>query len=1014
MNKSFFLLSLLLGVLLQVQAAVTTTTTNAYDFAVDGIYYKITSTNEVAVSYEYKHVYRYRDDDDHWSVTQTHSNYTGAVKIPATVENAGKTYRVTGISEYAFTNSKYDSDEEEWTFTGCSITSIELPVSIMSIGTDAFRDCSQLESVVCKYPYSYSIDMQMRKAGLGQYPADEIVDGVAYASGYAIRTSGNLPQTVRIKEGTIGIASYAFAYTNIETIILPSSLVYIEKNAFYSEGVEYNSSYLSVEDFQDFSLPLKKIIIDAPANSIVGTMTDAEAFAVNYTFMHQYAEALSPDYIGSITTLTATLVVPQGTKSYYESATGWSKLKTIVENGQPATAEIGDINYYLTEGKATIVAKNSKYTGNVVIPSNVEYDAMTYTVTAIADSAFFGCSGLTAISIPASITTVGAYAFYGCSGVQKVTYQDLAAWCNITFTNKYSNPVYYAKHLYNNEGTELVNLVVPDGVKNVGSYTFVKCELQSVSIPSNVAMVGTGAFYKNLSLASVYLADGVGYVRANAFYGCTALTSVRLPDSVYRLGSSAFYGCTALESIVLPIGLTGSGSLGGVGNYAFKLCSNLKEVISNVQTPSTLGTESFFGVDSVCVLEIPVGTITAYNNAGWTTEVFGGGIVEVGEVAENFCIENAVTTNFIQNVTYPNDDYSFTKITDYLSEGTTYRKDLPNPVKIEGMGMKGGKSLLLEIYADNTLVSSDTFNIAAKALEVWNLIPQTHYTYQMYVLGTDGSRTKVGRGNFDTEGQVRWMNVGNMGNFRDLGGWPTAKGKRIKYDKIFRSNELSYDTINNKPDVVTQAGVDALLNEIGIGVEIDFGDYSNRSPLEGQIEFVHGADYQITPYSGGVKSKKPQYKNCFEKVVESLRAGKKVLFHCNWGADRTGTFAFLLEGLLGVSESDLAKDYELTNFKYNERRYRSADGVGYKGLIDYVKATFPANSINESIELMALDFGITQQDIEDFRSLMTETGSNTAPSQDNVIGDVDGDGEISIIDVTKVIEMYLQADSIGE
>ena len=110
-------------------------------------------------------------------------------------------------------------------------------------------------------------------------------------------------------------------------------------------------------------------------------------------------------------------------------------------------------------------------------------------------------------------------------------------------------------------------------------------------------------------------------------------------------------------------------------------------------------------------------------------------------------------------------------------------------------------------------------------------------------------------------------------------------------------------------------------------------------------------------------------------MVAGLRQGKKILFHCNKGADRTGTFAFLLEGLLGVSESDLAKDYELTSFVYSGR-YRNLESDnhknGYKGMIWYVNKYFNGETFHEKIEQMALGMGISQNDINDFRKLMTE------------------------------------------
>ena len=78
----------------------------------------------------------------------------------------------------------------------------------------------------------------------------------------------------------------------------------------------------------------------------------------------------------------------------------------------------------------------------------------------------------------------------------------------------------------------------------------------------------------------------------------------------------------------------------------------------------------------------------------------------------------------------------------------------------------------------------------------------------------------------------------------------------------------------------------------------------------------------------------------------------------------------------------MAKDYELTNFKYTDtERYRNVETdnheQGYKGMIWYVNNYFSGNTLHEKIEDMALKMGITQEEINDFRKLMIESDGNT-------------------------------------
>ena len=96
----------------------------AYDFKVDGIYYKFTGSSSVAVTYK---------GDDPWSSDNT-ASYSGQITIPSTVNYENNSYAVTSIGDSAF-------------YCCSSLTSINIPESVTSIGEDAFRECSGLTSI---------------------------------------------------------------------------------------------------------------------------------------------------------------------------------------------------------------------------------------------------------------------------------------------------------------------------------------------------------------------------------------------------------------------------------------------------------------------------------------------------------------------------------------------------------------------------------------------------------------------------------------------------------------------------------------------------------------------------------------------------------------------------------------------------------------------------------------------------------------------------------------------------
>ena len=125
---------------------------------------------------------------------------------------------------------------------------------------------------------------------------------------------------------------------------------------------------------------------------------------------------------------------------------------------------------------------------------------------------FYKCSGLAEVTIPNSVTSIGESAFRGCSGLKKVIVKDLAAWCGISFASGgySSNPLYYAKHLYSDDDTEITDLVIPNGVTNIGSSAFKGCDnladfVSLIQEPFKVSNIVPDFIYKN---GTLYVPEG--------------------------------------------------------------------------------------------------------------------------------------------------------------------------------------------------------------------------------------------------------------------------------------------------------------------------------------------------------------------------------------------------------------------------------------------------------------------------------------------------------------------------
>lgn len=314
----------------------------------------------------------------------------------------------------------------------------------------------------------------------------------------------------------------------------------------------------------------------------------------------------------------------------------------------PAKAETETVDgvewsYRITGGKAEVTGANP-VEGDLTIPLSLG----SYTVTSIANSAFYGCSGLTSVTIANSVTSLGSFAFYGCRGLKHVTIPDgvtgigYGAFWNcvglksvsipnsVTNIGQYvfrgcnsltncevgpHNPAYSSLDgvIFSCDKSRLIlfpsgkqgSYAIPAGVTDIAKSAFCACrKLTSVTIPNSVTRIGSSAFADCNRLVSVMIDEGLTSIEYDAFRGCISLESMTIPNSVTQIGYCAFDGCRGMTTVSIGSGVT------NIAYSAFYGCKGLREF--NVAEENTVYTSwdgLLFSKDMAVLVGCPVGKI---------------------------------------------------------------------------------------------------------------------------------------------------------------------------------------------------------------------------------------------------------------------------------------------------------------------------------------------------------------------------------------------------------------------
>ena len=423
---------------------------------------------------------------------------------------------VTSIGDYAFsgcsglTTLNFNAINCYYSFSGTSLTTVNIGDSVQRIPANFVRGCSGLTSV--------TIGNSVTSIGGSAF---------SYCSGL---TSVTIPNSVT----SIGNSAFS-GCSGLTSVNIGNSVTSIEDSAFYgcSGLTTLNFNAIDCQDFGSSTFrgtSLTTVNIGDSVQRIPANFVRGCSSLTSVTIGNNVTSIGGSAFSGcsGLTTLNFNAINCQDFEdSYFNGNYGGSFGNSLT------TVNIGDS----VQRIPAHFVKFCRGLTSVTIPNGV---------TSIGEKAFEGCRGLTSVTIPNSVTSIGVGAFSRCSGLTSI---------NVASGNTHYSSIDGV--LYNYVQDTLIqcpgaktSVTIPNSVTSIGEEAFYGCSgLTSVTIPNSVTSIGNSAFYGCSGLTSVTIGNNVTSIGGGAFENCSGLTSVTIPNSVTSIGGSAFSGCSGLTSV---------------------------------------------------------------------------------------------------------------------------------------------------------------------------------------------------------------------------------------------------------------------------------------------------------------------------------------------------------------------------------------------------------------------------------------------------------------------------------
>ena len=565
---------------------------SAYDFESNGIYFNITGTNTVEVTKK-----------STWG-----DDYSGAVTVPSTVANGGKTYTVNRVGTSAF-----------W---GCgNLTSLNLPTTIEVIDTMAIYYCTKLKSITIP-------EGVKRIARMNFYVMDSLTTVVLPSTlqslgVYCFQSSSKLSSLT-----CLATTPPAADYTSFDNSFVNDCVLYVPEGSVYA--------YTTAEGWNKFShinpdgneayacyTPDNTTLTfyyDKVRSTRPGTTYDLnKGSSVGTTVPQWYSDGINADVTWVVFDPSFASALPTSTRSWFDGMTNLQSFEGFTNLNTSAVLYMDDMfanchrftsldlshfdtshvismirMFYFCGNMKTIYVGEGWSTANVANATNM-FGGSTNLVGGLGTTYDINHINLDYAHIdngpydPGYFSDINSNVF-----VEDGIFYKIQAGGTTVAVTQVKEPVnneyiHYTGERYN----------IPKTVKHAG-HTYTVTKLDNV------------AFFDCTNLTGVTIPPTVTSIGNTVFKGCTALTSITIPNSVTTMGLYVFENCTALKDVVIGSGMT------SIGSYAFHGCTALElgNITCKAIAPPTLKSTTFdTGHYQGANVYVPYGYLNFYEDA---------------------------------------------------------------------------------------------------------------------------------------------------------------------------------------------------------------------------------------------------------------------------------------------------------------------------------------------------------------------------------------------------------------